>query len=100
MESGWVPLFLLAVTFPVWPMLYPSMGVSPFGAQIMFAFKVFTIGAVLVVSLAASFFVQEVVNDRIKFALQLLHFENKNGQCNDSNTVDHYLFLFACGAAP
>lgn len=53
------------------------MAASSFGAHVRFVFKVLSIGAVLGVSLAASFLVQEVVNDRLTHQTQAL--ENKSG---------------------
>lgn len=58
-------------------MLSILVDASPLVAQIKFAFKVFSISAVLAVSFAASIFVQEVVNDRIKYQDQAL--KNQSG---------------------
>ncbi|MEK7643652.1 MAG: hypothetical protein AAB372_04375, partial [Patescibacteria group bacterium] len=49
----------------------------PFAGQIAFAFKAISIGAVLIVSLAASFFVQQVVNDRLEYQSQAV--QNNSG---------------------
>ena len=53
------------------------MGIYPVGAYLKFVIKIFSIGAVLFVGLAASVFVGQVVNDRIKYQNQAL--ENQSG---------------------